>query len=131
MPCTGQRFQSLEKVIREKLIPTLVGRAVYDIERRTLALPVRLGGIALSNPVLYADREYSSSVSITRNLANVIYNQEKDLTNYDRVQVENNVKLVKAQKKTTLQDECNILLELVDVRTKRSMALAREKGSGS
>ena len=90
VPCTGHLFQSLEKVIREKLIPALVGRKVSDIERRIPALPVRLGGIGLSNPVL-ADREYSASVSITRNLANVIYYQDKDLTNYDRVQVENNV----------------------------------------
>ena len=88
---------------------------------------MRLGGIGLSYPVLSADREYSASVSITTNLANVIYNQEKDLTSYDSVQVENNVKLVKAQKERILQDEYNILLEEVDVRTKRSMALAREK----
>ena len=113
MPYTGHLFQSLEKVMREKLIPALVGRRVSDIERRILALPVRLGGIGLSYPVLSADREYSASVSITRsrNLANVIYNQDKDLTNYDRVQVENNVKLVKAQKERILQDEYIILLE--------------------
>ena len=42
-------------MIREKLIPALVGRSVSDIERRILALPVRLGGIGLSNPVLSAD----------------------------------------------------------------------------
>ncbi|KAK2571515.1 hypothetical protein P5673_004120 [Acropora cervicornis] len=118
VPYTGHLFQSLEKVMREKLIPALVGRRVSDIERRILALPVTLAGIGLSNPVLSADREYSASVSITRNLANVIYNQDKDLTNYDRVQVENNVKLVKAQKERILQDEYNILLEEVDVRTK-------------
>ena len=33
----------LGNVIREKLIPALVGRRVSDIERRILALPVRLG----------------------------------------------------------------------------------------
>ena len=98
-------------MIREKLIPALVGRRVSGIERRILALPVRLGGIGLSYPVLSADREYSAAVSITRNLANVIYNQDKDLTNYDKVQVESNVKLVKAKKERILQDEYNILLE--------------------
>ena len=130
-PCTGHLFQPLENVIRKKLIQALVGRSVSDIERRILALPVRLGGIGLSNPVLSADCEYSASASITRNLTNVIYSQDKDLKNYDRVQVENNIKLVKAQKERILQDEYNQLLEEVDVRTKRSMALAREKGSGS
>ena len=78
---------------------------------------MRLGGIALSNPVLSTDREYSASFTITRNLTNVIYNQDKDLTNYDRVQVENNVKLVKVQKERILQDEYNLLIEEVDVRT--------------
>ena len=74
--------------------------------------------------LLSADREYSASASITRNLTNVIYSQDKDFTNYDRVQVVNNIKLVKAQKERILQDEYNQLLEEVDVRTKRWMALA-------
>lgn len=87
--------------------------------------------LGLSNPVLSAHREFSPSASITSNLTDVIYSQDKDLTNYDRVQVENNIKLVKAQKEQILQDEYNQLLEEIDVRTKRSMALAREKGSGS
>ena len=108
-----------------------MGRRVCDIERRIFALPVRLGGIDLNNPVLSADREDSASVCITRNLTNVIYNQDKDHTNYDRMHVESNVKMDKAQKEWILQDEYNLLLEDVDVRTKRSMALAREKGSGS
>ena len=41
---TGHLFQPLENVIREKLIPALVGRSVSDLERRILALPVRFGG---------------------------------------------------------------------------------------
>lgn len=132
MPCTGHLFQPLENVIREQLIPALVGRSVSDIERRILALPVRFaGGIGFIKPVLSAYFEYSASASITGNLTDVIYNQDKDLTNYDRIQVENNIKLVKARNEQILQDEHNQLLEEVDVKTKRSMALAREKGSGS
>ena len=52
-------------MIREKLIPALVGRSVSDTERRKLALPVRFGGIGPSNPVLSADLEHSASTSIT------------------------------------------------------------------
>ena len=119
-------------MIREKLIPALVGRSVSDTERRKLALPVRFGGIGPSNPVLSADLEHSASTSITNVIyTNVIYREGKDLTNYDRVQVENNIKLVKAQKVQILQEEYNQLLEEVDVRTKRSLVLAREKGTGS
>ena len=75
-----------------------MGRSVSHIEIRILSLLVRFRGIALSNPVLSADFEYSASASITGNLTTVIYSQDKDLTNYDRVKVENNIKLVKARK---------------------------------
>ena len=53
MTCTGHLFQPLENVIREKVIPALVGRRVSDIERRILALPVRLGGIGLTVTLYY------------------------------------------------------------------------------
>ena len=48
-------FIPLEEVIREKLIPAIIGRKVSDIERRILALPVRLGGIGIQNPVQTAE----------------------------------------------------------------------------
>ena len=53
MTCTGHLFQPLENVIREKVIPALVGRRISDIERRILALPVRLGGIGLTVILYY------------------------------------------------------------------------------
>ena len=55
---TTHLFQPLEDAIREKLIPSLIGREVSDVERRLLALPVRFGGLAIQNPVNTADREY-------------------------------------------------------------------------
>ena len=76
-------FQPLEDVIREKLIPAVVGRKVSDIEREILALPVRFGGIGLMNPVETADLEFETSVRITNNLTNLIVNQERSLENLD------------------------------------------------
>ena len=46
----GHSFQRLETVLREKLILTLVGKHVSDTERRILVLPVRLGGIGITDP---------------------------------------------------------------------------------
>ncbi len=43
MPCISQLFQPLEDVIRENFIPAVIGRKVSDIERKFLALPIRLG----------------------------------------------------------------------------------------
>ena len=76
-------FQPVEDVIREKLIPAIVGRKVSNIEREILALPVRFGGIGLMSPVETADIEFETSVRITNNLTNIIVNQERTLENLD------------------------------------------------
>ena len=51
----AENFEPLENIIREKFIPAIVGRKVSDIERRILALPIRLGGLGVQNPVLTED----------------------------------------------------------------------------
>ena len=79
----GHLFQPLEDCIREKLVPAIIGRRVSDIERRILALPVRFGGIGILNPAETAKFEYETSVEITNNLKNIIYNQEETLHNLD------------------------------------------------
>ena len=61
----------------------------------------------------------------------IIYNQEQDLSNYDMNQVEETIKLVKAQKDMKLKEEYIEIVTIVDEKTKRSLALAQEKGAGS
>ena len=131
IPNTGHLFEPLENIIREKLIPAIVGRQVSDIERKILALPVRYGGIGLTNPIHSAEKEYTASITITENLTNIICNQEEDLTNYDKVQVENNIKQAKIRKEQILHEELNQILDGVDEKTKRTLKLAQEKGAGS
>ena len=58
-------FSPLEDAIREKLIPALIGRNVSDLERRILALPVRLGGLGISDPTK-ASLEFTASVATTQ-----------------------------------------------------------------
>ena len=72
IPNIGHMFAPLETCIREKLIPSLVGRKISDIERNILALPVRKGGIGIANPVTTSDHEFSASIAITRNLTDII-----------------------------------------------------------
>ena len=76
MPDTGNLFAPLEDSIREFLIPSIVGRQVSDLERRMIALPVRYGGLGVSNPMENADREYLASLTITKNLSDLIVRQE-------------------------------------------------------
>ena len=49
MPDASELFEPLENAIRDQLIPALVGREVSDAERQILALPLRHGGLGLTD----------------------------------------------------------------------------------
>ena len=127
----GHLFQPLESVLREKLIPALVGKHVSDIERRILALPVRLGGIGLTDPSRTAKQEFDNSIAITKDLSSIIYNQERDFTNYDSPRVNAVIKERRTIKDQVLQDELEEILEIAGPKMKRILELNQEKGSGS
>ena len=95
-----------------------------------MALPVRLGGMGITNPVLSSDDEFLASSEITDSLANIIYHQEKDFTNYNKEDVNRIIKRMKINKEKKIEDELNDRLNVVDDKTKRSLELAREKGAG-
>jgi len=124
-------FQPLEDTIRHKFIPSIVGREVSDLERRMIALPVRCGGLGISNPVVTANKEYAVSKMVTDNLTKVIISQDKSLENYAGWEVNERVKLLKAEKETNLKNEMKEIAEEMDGNTKRCFMLAQEKGAGS
>ena len=65
----------MEDVIRTELIPAMLGcGAPGDPERAMLALPARLGGLGLTNPVHLTDC-YDHSVKLTAPLAEQIKEQ--------------------------------------------------------
>ena len=81
IPDIAHLLQPLEDTIRHKLIPALTGRnGVSDAERDLFSLPVRLGGLGLTNPVEACSHEFTSSVKVTAPLAALILLQQPDLT---------------------------------------------------
>ena len=126
----SHHFEKLEFAIREKLIPALIGRSISDIERRILALPVRLGGMGIVDPT-QSSHEYNASTRITENLTAIIYNQEADFTNYNSERVKQVVAVAKAEKERRLKDKLKDIYELVDEKMQRTLDLSQEKGSGA
>ena len=59
----------------------------FVIEREIFSLPVKLGGLGIQNPVLTSNQEFNASMHITHDLAEIIYRQEEDLSNYDKERV--------------------------------------------
>ena len=52
-----------------------------------------------------ADREYETSVAVTRNLSQLIQNQEQNLNNYDINQIKNEINKAKAEKEKSMKEE--------------------------
>ena len=68
VPDMSELFVPLENVIIEQLIHTLTGQEVSDAEGQMLALPLRHGGLGLTNPQETAKTEYDHATHITAKL---------------------------------------------------------------
>ena len=61
VPNIADLLQPLEDVIRQLFIPALIGRQINDEERRIFALPCRMGGMGIFNPVTRAPNNFELS----------------------------------------------------------------------
>lgn len=78
-PNISQLLQPIEDVIRTMLIPTLTARPPpNDIERRLLALPARLGGITIINPVETSNETFLASTKVTDPLKDSLMSGENE-----------------------------------------------------
>ena len=76
MPGISEMFKPLEDCIGEKLIPTIMGRAVCsNLQRDVLSLPARLGGLSINYPT-ESDVSFQLSVKIVAPLTDKIVRQD-------------------------------------------------------
>ena len=77
-PGISNQMKPLEKVIRERLIPALIGpQLVTDELRDIFALPARSGGLGIQIPHKECDFEYQNSLIMTGQLTDAIFNQNR------------------------------------------------------
>ena len=131
IPNISEYFTPLEEAICERLIPAIVGRKLSPLERRLVAQPVRYGGLGITNPVVTSDNEFKISVTVTKNLTDLIQKQENDLVNYDVNKVKAESLRMDAEKEDNYKSEHNEILSQVDEDLHRYIQLATEKGAGS
>ena len=127
---TKDLFIPLEKCIREKFIPGIIGRNVSDLHMRMLALPVRFGGLGIVNPVEIAERDFQTSLRVTEELVALIYRQETSLKKLDKIKIKGRVDSLKLAKELRLKELAEIMSE-VDETTRESLQLVQEHGSGA
>ena len=94
-------------------------------------MPVRYGGLGITDPTETADREYEASVKITEDLSNLILLQEQDLSLYNRQVTAEKIKTLKAAKEQYLSEKFNEIIPTVDDSLARCLRMNKEKGAGS
>ena len=110
----------------------LCGCKILELQRRIFALPVRYGGLGIANPVETCDREYQSSLNITKELSDLIHRQEQDLSLFNPQTQANIIRESKLLKESHLKQKFEeLLLLLPSIERKRCLQMSREKGSGS
>ena len=73
IPIISELFRPLEEAIRYKFIPALTGQSAFnDVERILLALPSRVGGLGIVNPVTSSDLQHLTSKNTFAPLTSLI-----------------------------------------------------------
>ena len=131
IPDIEDLLQPLENAIQLHLIPALTGRPPCStIERKLLALPVRLGWLGLRDPSTTSSDCFRSSERITAPLVALITSQdENEKVDIDSVRtVKNDVKRENRRRQDSQSETINAQLT---PELKRCVDLSQEKGSSS
>ena len=101
----------------------------FQLDRNTLALPVRLGGLGLRNPSLEARREYASSVKVTKPLVEQIVFQSHQLPEASLTKLAQQELISERSKE--LEHRAERIKEMTPRKTQRALDLATKKGSSA
>ena len=76
LPDIAELLEPLERALNEVLIPPVTDHTVTNVDRDLLGLPVRMGGLGFTDPVVTSSSEYEASIKLTNPLVRRIIEQE-------------------------------------------------------
>ena len=128
IPDVAELLQPLEDAIQQHLIPALTGRPPCSREERVLlALPVRLGGIGIINPVSISQSVFEASVKLTSPFVAAIATQDlyQSVDFFQVLDVKTSLRKSNRERQA-LQAES--VYNQLSPQQKRNVDLAKEKG---
>ena len=129
LPDIEDLLEPLERTISHALIPAITGHTCTPAERDLLALPVRMGGLGITNPCHSAASEYETSTAITEPLVEQIVAQTHELPD-DRA-IRTLQQCNRRDKDARLREDLEEVKNALPEQTKRAADLAAEKGASS
>ena len=122
-------FSPLEDTIRSTLIPLLIGRSSPgDSVRNLLALPPRVGGLGLINPVKALAQELERSVKMCQPLTRLIEQQQPSLGQACD-QVAANCSAASSQRRKAINEAAASLRTTLSPPLQRTMDIYSDKGA--
>ena len=119
----------LEDAIHLHLIPALTGYAACSpILRDLLALPYRLGGMGIVNPMDITDSQFDASVKVTTPLKELIMDQSSTASPLDVYSVKGDVH---SHRRSVIKARAQEVYAKLSQPLQRAMDLNSEKGSSS
>ena len=125
-------LEPLEQAIRSSFIPSITGKPeINNAERELLALPTRLGGLGLTNPMEVCNHDFKGSENVTAPLVKLILLQQHHIP-FDAMQDQQMAKVTaRTSRNSHTFNTATQLKERLSPSLKRSMELASEKGASS
>ena len=132
IPDLDQHLQPLEEVIYNEFLPSLFGRTINSTIRRLVALPPKLGGMGIVNPVSVASKEFKNSIQLTKPLSEKIINQDRyDII--DQTILKETKKFISKERENEQKKELQEILSMTSLKTeeKKRLEMSLEKGASN
>lgn len=121
----------IEDAMRTSFLPALTGRMLSDLERRLLALPCRLGGLGLINPLDSVPQAYTNAADTTKPLVDHILKATPDSAAdvFAKQQIASSAS--KRSHNLLLRAQQAALVDELPHRLQRALDTASEKGASN
>ena len=129
LPDIADLLEPLERAISLVLIPALLEHQVAETERDLLALPVRMGGLGLVNPVNQSRQEYEASIKATGPLFKQIAKQAAEPPNDE--DVAGAQRCARQEKADSARRDQEYVTKSLPLKTQRAVEFIKEKGASS
>ena len=125
----AELLEPLERAVNEVLIQAVTDHTISKVERDLLGLPVRMGGLGFTDPVVTSSSEYEASIKVTNPLVRRIVEQERQPPDASEIQT---LQLsTRKQKDDCLSERLEQVKNSLPTKAKRAAELATEKGSSN
>ena len=127
IPGMEQFLKPLDEIIFERFLPAILDSPITDSERALYALPIRDGGLSISNFADLAKSEFTASTIVTVSLAAIILMQGTELP--DAAAVQEAIQSDRPRRQAEQKQRIESVDATLEPATLRAVTQAREKGA--